>query len=112
MFCEEICAYQKDYFDKNGKIREGRDMFKYFVRVRTEQGKIVMKFQFYSPQLNVPFIRSKNVTILPEFQDAITSQSEQDVKSFYFREWDDPVESSDGTEPETEVPSKSMYLSG
>ena len=45
MFCEEICAYQKDYFDKNGKIREGRDMFKYFVRVRTEQGKIVLKVE-------------------------------------------------------------------
>ena len=52
------------------------------------------------------------MNILPEYLDEITSQSEQDVKSFYFREWDDPVESSDETEPETEVPSKSMYLSG
>ena len=45
MLCEEICAYKKDYCDKNGKICESRDMFKYFVRVRTEQGKIVMKVE-------------------------------------------------------------------
>ena len=108
MYVEEITAYRKDFM-RDGKIKPEKTMYRYFVRVRFEDGKVV--FKFYSPTLNIPFIQSRNLTMKTEFIENITREKEQDVTSFWFVEWDKPQNSveNDLSAAEVERQSNSMY---
>ena len=62
---------------------------------------MTLKFQFYSSKLNVEFIQARDVSIQHEFIGNITREIEQNVKSFWFCEWDNPpspAETSDAEE--------------
>lgn len=100
MFVEEITAYCKDFM-RDGEIQPEKSMYRYFVRVRLEDGNVV--FKFYSPTLNIPFIQSRNLSIQSEFVGNITREKEQDVKSFWFAEWDNPQNAVEHDLPEAEV---------
>ena len=108
MIVEEITAYCKDFM-RDGEIQTEKSMYRYFVRVRLEDGKVV--FQFYSPTLNIPFIQSRNLTIKSEFEANITREKEQDVKSFWFVEWDNPPNTAENDLPKAELERErnSMY---
>ena len=64
--------------------------------------------QFYSPKLNVEFMQARNLSIDPEYIGKITREAEQDVKSFWFTEWDNPPSPAVISDTEEESPSKSM----